>query len=141
MSKRVSTLIVFVSIVAVLAFHVLWAGTGNGQIAFLEGRLIAAGIPGVSAVAPVGTFLPGGPIPVNFESYTKPGKVLDPKRILVGSTSNFGEPLSDATQLPGSFLSIDPTGLLSRLTSRSAAGRRLRSPDWYKCIALRIKHF
>jgi hypothetical protein len=110
LTKRVSTLIVFVSIAAVLAFRVLWAGTENGQIAFLGGRLIAAGIPGVSAVAPVGTFLPGGPIPVNFESYTKPGKVLDPKRILVGSTSNFGEPLSDATQLPGSFLSIDPTG-------------------------------
>jgi hypothetical protein len=123
MSKRVSTLIVFVSIVAVLAFHVLWAGTGNGQIAFLEGRLIAAGIPGVSAVAPVGTFLPGGPIPANFASYTKPGKVLDPKRILVGSTSNFGEPLSDPNQLPGSFLSIDPTSnSLLAIPSDFAAG-------------------
>jgi hypothetical protein len=85
--------------------------------------------------------LPGGPIPAKFAAYTLSGKVLDPKRILVCSTSNFGEPLSDPDQLPGSFLSIDPTGLLSRLTSRSAAGRRLRSPDWYKCIALRIKHF
>jgi hypothetical protein len=36
--------------------------------------------------------------------------VLDPKRILVGSASNFGEALADANQLPGSFLSIDPTG-------------------------------
>src|SRR5262245_47252320 len=49
------------------------------------------------------------PIPLNFASYVKPGKVLDPTRILVGSTSNFGEPLSDLNQLPGSFLSIDPT--------------------------------
>jgi hypothetical protein len=83
---------------------------GNGQLPVLEGRLIAAGIPGVSAVAPVGTFLPGGPIPTKFAAYTQPGQVLDPKRILVGSTSNFGEPLWDPNQLPGSFLSIDPTG-------------------------------
>jgi len=64
----------------------------------------------VTAIAPVGTFLPGGPIPAKFGAYTQPGKILDPKRILVGSTSNFGEPLADANQLPGSFLSIDPTG-------------------------------
>jgi hypothetical protein len=114
MRKRIFTLIALASVAAVLAFHVLRADTGNGQIEFLEGRLIAVGIPGVSAVAPVGTFLTGGPIPANFASYTDPGKVLDPKRILVGSTSNFGEPLSDPNQLPGSFLSIDPTsnGLL-----------------------------
>jgi hypothetical protein len=36
--------------------------------------------------------------------------VLDPARILVGSTSNFGEPLANSDQLPGSFLSIDPRG-------------------------------
>src|SRR5262249_35211699 len=110
MTKRISTLITFGSIVAVLALHSVGAETGNGQISFLEGRIVAAGIPGVSAVAPVGTFLPNGPIPLNFAAYTQPGKVLDPTRILVGSTSNFGEPLSDPNQLPGSFLSIDPTG-------------------------------
>ena len=71
---------------------------------------MAVGIPRVSAVAPLGTFLPGGPIPAKFGQYTQPGKILDPKRILVGSTSNFGEPLADRNQLPGSFLSIDPTG-------------------------------
>jgi hypothetical protein len=54
----------------------------------------------------VGTFLPGGPIPTKFAAYTQPGQVLDPKRILVGSASNFGEALADANQLPGSFLSI-----------------------------------
>jgi len=86
------------------------ADHGNGQILVLEGRLVAVGIPGASAVAPVGTFLPGGPIPTKFAAYTQPGKVLDPKRILVGSTSNFGEPLWDPNQAPGSFLSIDPTG-------------------------------
>ena len=91
-------------IVAVLALHGVGAETGNGEIAFLEGRVVAAGIPGVSAVAPVGTFVPGGPIPINFASFTKPGKVLDPTPISVGSTSNFGEPLSDPNQLPGSFI-------------------------------------
>ena len=53
---------------------------------FLEGRVVAVGIPGVSAVAPVGTFLPGGPNPTKFAAYGRPGQVLDPKRILVGST-------------------------------------------------------
>jgi hypothetical protein len=78
----------------------------------LDGRLVAAGIPGISAISPVGTFLPGGPIHDNpaFSAHTQPGKILDPARILVGSASNFGEPLAVAGQLPGSFLSIDPTG-------------------------------
>ncbi|MBV9675215.1 MAG: hypothetical protein JO185_02695 [Acidobacteriaceae bacterium] len=77
---------------------------------FLNGRIVAAGIPGVSAISQVGTFLPGGPIHDNpvFAAYTQPGRVLDPARILVGSTSNFGETLANSGQLPGSFLSIDP---------------------------------
>ena len=37
-----------------------------------------------------------------------PGRVLDPVRILVGSTSNFGAPVAHFGQLTGSFLSIDP---------------------------------
>ena len=56
-------------------------------------------IPGASAVAQIGTFLnvpPLGacanPIPSKFPSYIQPGAVLDPNRILVGSTSNFGAP-------------------------------------------------
>jgi hypothetical protein len=36
--------------------------------------------------------------------------MLDPVRILVGSSSNFGSPLARTDQQPGSFLSIDPTG-------------------------------
>jgi hypothetical protein len=78
----------------------------------LEGRLVAIGIPGVSAIAPVGTFLPGGPIHDKpaFAALTQPGQVLDPARILVGSTSNFGESLANPSQQPGSFLSIDPRG-------------------------------
>jgi hypothetical protein len=83
---------------------------GNKQ--FLEGRVVAVGIPGASAISAVGTFLPGGPIhdDPTLAAYTQPGRVLDPVRIVVGSTSNFGAPVADPEQKEGSFLSIDPTG-------------------------------
>jgi hypothetical protein len=79
---------------------------------WIDGRLIATGIPGASAIAPVGTFLPGGPIHDNpaLAAFTQPGRVLDPKRIMVGSRSNFGAPKANPDQMSGSFLSIDPTG-------------------------------
>jgi hypothetical protein len=79
---------------------------------FIDGRVIAFGIPGASAVSPVGTFLPGGPIHDNptLAAFTQPGHVLDPTRILVGSSSNFGAPKANADQDEGSFLSIDPRG-------------------------------
>jgi hypothetical protein len=78
----------------------------------IEGRLVAVGIPGIAAIAPVGTFLPGGPIHDNptLAAFTLPGRVIDPARILVGSTSNFGAPVADTDQLEGSFLSLDPRG-------------------------------
>ncbi|PWU12336.1 MAG: hypothetical protein C5B51_00755 [Terriglobia bacterium] len=122
MTRRITALS-FALVLITLAIHGVRAEKGSGQIPVLQGRLVAAGIPGVSAVAPVGTFLPGGPIPTKFPAYIQPGQVLDPKRILVGSTSNFGEPLSDPNQLPGSFLSIDPTGTtLLVIPSTFAAG-------------------
>jgi hypothetical protein len=78
----------------------------------VRGRIIAVGIPGASAVAPVGDFLPGGPIHDKpaLAAFTQPGKILDHVRILVGSNSNFGEPMARTDQRPGSFLSIDPNG-------------------------------
>src|SRR5260221_13750856 len=80
---------------------------------FVKGRVVALGIPGISAVSAVGRFLAGGPIHDKpaFAAYTLPGQVLDPARILIASTSNFGEPLANADQLSGSFLSVDPRGL------------------------------
>lgn len=77
----------------------------------LQGRIVAVGIPGASAITPVGNFVPSGPIPTrpNLNPFIRPGQVLDPVRILVGSTSNFGAPLERTDQMPGSFLSIDPT--------------------------------
>src|SRR5262249_3845268 len=78
----------------------------------LIGRIVAVGIPGVSAISPVGAFLPGGPIHDNpaFAAYTQPGRILDPARILVGNRSNFGAELANPGEQEGSFLSIDPRG-------------------------------
>jgi len=77
---------------------------------FIASTIVVLGIPGASAIAPVGVFLPGGPIHDNprFAAFTQPGRVLDSARILVGSPSNFGAPLANPGQQEGSFLSIDP---------------------------------
>ena len=79
---------------------------------FIDGRLVAFAIPGASALAQVGVFLPGSPIHGNpvLAAFTQPGRVLDPSRLVVGSGSNFGAPKADVSQFEGSFLSIDPAG-------------------------------
>ena len=93
-------------------------GQGNGtEILDIAARVVAVHIPGASALAQVGTFLnvppPGAcanPIPSKFPAYIQPGAMLDPKRILVGSTSNFGAPRAVGVGRQGAFLSIDPSG-------------------------------
>ncbi|HEY7201647.1 MAG TPA: hypothetical protein VIC57_15605 [Candidatus Dormibacteraeota bacterium] len=92
--------------------RLLFAGDDERAEPFLEGRVVATGIPGASAIAPVGTFLPGGPIHDNpaLAAFTQPGQVLDPARILVGGRSNFGAPKANADQAEGAILSIDPRG-------------------------------
>jgi hypothetical protein len=84
----------------------------RGGVPTISGRVMAVGIPGASAIAPVGTFLPGSPINSNpvLAAFTQPGRVCDPTRILVGSRSNFGAPKANPDQAAGSFLSIDPSG-------------------------------
>jgi hypothetical protein len=79
------------------------------QTLALPARIIAVGIPGAAGVAAVGTFHPGGPIHDNpdFAAYTQPGRILDPDRILVTSTSNFGAPKARDDQPEGAVLSID----------------------------------
>lgn len=98
---------------------------------FVSGRVVAIGIPGISAVSPVGTFLPGGPIHDKpaLAAFTQPGQVLDPARILVASTSNFGEALANPDQLPGSILSLDPRGIDSIVVPQdfAAAGGQASS--------------
>jgi hypothetical protein len=82
------------------------------RVATLDGRLLAVGIPGAGALSQVGSFLPGGPIHDTpaLAALTAPGRVLDPSRILVGGTSNFGAAAANADQAPGSFLSLDVQG-------------------------------
>jgi hypothetical protein len=83
-----------------------------GDQNMLRGRLVAVNIPGASSITAVGQFLPGGPIHDKPElaAFTQAGEVLDPARILVASSSNFGETPARSDELPGAFLSIDPTG-------------------------------
>jgi hypothetical protein len=100
------------------------AGAEQQTATFINARLIASGIPDASAVAPVGTFLPGGPIHDNptLAAFTEPGRVLDPARIVVGSSSNFGAPKANPDQGAGSFLSIDPAGENLAVPARFASG-------------------
>jgi hypothetical protein len=81
----------------------------------IDARIVAVNIPGASALAQIGTFLNdptacARPIPTLFPTYIQSGAVLDPKRLLVSSTSNFGAPLPASGGLKGSLLSIDPSG-------------------------------
>jgi hypothetical protein len=86
-------------------------------VADINARVVASNIPGASAIAQIGTFLnvppPGAcanPIPSKFPTYIQPGAVLDPARLLVGSSSNFGASLPASGGSEGSVLSIDPSG-------------------------------
>lgn len=110
--RNVLVIAIMAAAVGMLAFVGGHTGRADGQHPrqSLKGRIVAVGIPGASAISPVGSFLPGGPIHDNpvFAAYTLPGRVLDPVRILVGSSSNFGAPVANPEQ-EGSFLSIDPS--------------------------------
>src|SRR5262245_41159844 len=93
----------------------------------LTARVVAVGIAGAGAVAPVGTFHPGGPIrdKPEFFAFTQPGRILDGKRVLVASSSNFGAPRAHQDEAEGSILSIDPDGATIVIPSRfgSAGGQ------------------
>lgn len=104
------TVLIISLVIGLAALGSLETGLANARKQDLSARIVAIGIPRVSAISAVGSFLPGGPIHDNpaFAAYTQPGRILDPSRILVGSTSNFGAPPSNSEERPGSFLSIDP---------------------------------
>ena len=118
-------------------------------------RIVAVNIPGASAISQVGAFLNNPvppacahPIPTLFASFTQPGAVLDPKRVLVGSRSNFGAPLASGVGREGSFLSIDPSGpavlsvpgdfAQSGVQSSTLGGAvqmySANSPHWYNSV-------
>ena len=76
----------------------------------LNARIVAVGIPGAGAVSAVGVFHPGGPIrdKPEFAAFTQAGRILDPVRVLVASSSNFGAPVARQGEAQGSVISIDP---------------------------------
>lgn len=91
----------------------LSAANDQGQVPSyeLQARIVAVGIPGAAGVRQVGFFHPGGPMrnKPSFRTYTRPGQVLDPERVLVSSMSNYGAPLGIPGQSPGAVLSVNPT--------------------------------
>src|SRR5258708_3614574 len=78
----------------------------------LTARVLAVGIPGASAVQTIGMFHKNGPIHAKpeFAAFTQPRQILDPRRILVTSHSNFGAPLAQLDAAEGAVLSLDPEG-------------------------------
>ncbi len=106
--------VLLLSRVVFLLFAVLWTpAPARAQDApLLPGRIIAAGIPGVGAVSPVGFFHPGGAIHDNptWTTYLQPRKPLDPRRVLVAATSAFNGARPAVGDPESSILSIDPVG-------------------------------
>lgn len=102
----------------------------------LPAQVVATGIPGAGAICQIGTFHLGGPFHDNpaLSPATNPGQILDGRRLLVASTSNFGAPLARADQAPGSVLSIDlaegpvavPADFAAAGGQASAAGGHVR---------------
>jgi uncharacterized integral membrane protein (TIGR00698 family) len=99
----------------------------------VTGRLLATGIPGAGAVAPVGTFHTGGPMrdKREFSAMTQAGQVLERTRLLVASTSNFGAPLARPDWAPGAILSLatDAPEALTVPAEFAAAGVQARALD------------
>jgi len=92
-------------------------------------KLIATGIPGAGAICQIGAFQKGGPFVSNatFAVQTQPGAILDGVRLLVASSSNFGETLARPDQAPGAVLSIDPSGAAVQIPANfAAAGGQVR---------------
>ena len=58
-----TALIIVLALLATAAGTVFTVRAGPKMaVATLNGRIVAAGIPGISAITQVGTFLPGGPV-------------------------------------------------------------------------------
>lgn len=99
------------------------AEAAGPEPAILAARVVAVGIPGAGAVSAVGAFHAGGPIHDNpaLAALTQAGRVLDPSRVLITSSSNFGAPLARAGEPGGSVLSLAPDGELIVLPPDVAA--------------------
>lgn len=83
---------------------------GAGQAATpLEATVVVRGIRGAGAIAQIQAWHRGSPLHDSpaLNGSSQPGQILDPVRLLVASSSNFGAPLAIADQAPGSVLSVD----------------------------------
>jgi len=115
--------LVVLSLYAIDPWRLAFAQSPPSVPPALTARVVAVGIPGVAAVSPVGAFHPGGPIrdKPEFAAFTQAGRILDPNRVLVTSTSNFGAPLALAGAPEGSVLSIEPEGAAFSVPAAFAA--------------------
>jgi mono/diheme cytochrome c family protein len=113
------------ALLAVLALTPSSAARLQAEPSALPARVVAVGLPGAGAVAPVGTFHPGGPFHDKpaFAASTQPGRILDPTRVLVASSSNFGAPRVAEDASEGAVLSIDPHGPVLVVPPRFATAR------------------
>ena len=101
------------------AFFVILSGTGIASLATPtatsiptytgQSELLVTDVDGLAGIRQVGPFHAGGAIPSNpeFLIETLEGRVLDPERLLVASSSNYGLPLYNDQMFPGSLLSLD----------------------------------
>jgi CxxC motif-containing protein (DUF1111 family) len=125
-------LLLGISSLLLSACSTCFAQDSNQASGKLTARIVAIGIPGASAVAPVGTFHKGGPIydKPEFAAFTQAGQILDPKRILVTSHSNFGAPLAQTDAAEGAVLSLDPDGPTLVIPKQFATnGKQARALD------------
>ncbi len=99
-------------LMAVAVYAGMIAAAAAEEVPVTAARIVAVGLPGAGAVAQIGVFHPGGPIhdKPEFAAYTAPGKVLDPNRVLVTSSSNFGATKARSGEPGGAALSIDAAG-------------------------------
>lgn len=98
---------------------------GVGNACTVHAIVVATGIRGANAITQIPHFLRSSPLHDNpvKAAFTLPGRVLDPNRILVTSTSNYGASLGNVDEYPGSVLSIDPSaGVVAVPADFAAAG-------------------
>ena len=103
---RIFSALVVLAVVVVLSLDRAQAQRGPASTP-LHATVVATGIPGAGAIAQIGVFHKGGPFAAGFAPFTQPGRVLDPARLFVASSSNFGAPLARPLEAPGSILSLD----------------------------------
>ncbi|MBI4469812.1 MAG: hypothetical protein HY650_10890 [Acidobacteria bacterium] len=103
MRKEISKLAVPFALIYCLGIGIPALALPQSDPEITRAKTIAIGIPGAGAVARVGDFIEGS---LKNSPYAKDGRILDPNRVLVASSSNYGA--SVWIDDPGTILSIDP---------------------------------